>query len=802
AWEKLEKAEHERELALRNELIRQEKLEQLARRFDRKAAMREAWLSENQRLVAQDNFGHDLTAVEAAKKKHEAIETDTAAYKERVQAIDAVAKELEREGYHDIKRIRARKDNILQHWEHLQELLRNRRQRLEMNLTLQHLFQEMLHSINWMDEVKVQLASSKSGKHLLEVEELLETHRLLESDMALQAEKVRAISTAALRFADAEGYRPCDPRVIRDRVNHLEMCRRELQALAARRKALLEQSRAVWQCLQELDEAESWIKEQEQIYSALDYGKDLAGVLLLRRRHTALEAELEARGARLERALVMAEQLAAAGREAGRLRDRAAAVRVLWDQLQELVAFRRRGLREAEGFFQFQAEAEELAEVLTEARQRAASQELGHDEVHTQALLREHQELLEELAAAQQLLERLGHQAEGFPPELRAGPEAHNRLAALRELHHKVSTLAETRGRRLRDALNLYTVFGESEACQLWMGAKERWLEKLEVPNTLEDLDVVKHRLDGLEQEMVGVASQIDAVNRSADGLLESGHPRSPQVRQCQQQLNERWGRFRELVSQWRAAVGSALNLLSFQLECEETRAWLLSKTRVVESTKELGRDLAGVLATQRKLYGIERELAAAESRLDALRPQASLLAQERPELAEDTARRLAGAQDAMDGLQGALRDRAAALGEAGQLQSFLQDLDDFQAWLFGAQKAVASTEEVPTSVGEAEELLRKHAAALEDAEGHTAAFTALLEAGERVTSNQEDPEYEQLRERLRGVEAGWGALHKMWDARQRFLAQCLGFQEFLRDAKQAEILLANQVGEGRGDAW
>lgn len=290
------------------------------------------------------------------------------------------------------------------------------------------------------------------------------------------------------------GYRPCDPRVIRDRVNHLEMCRRELQALAARRKALLEQSRAVWQCLQELDEAESWIKEQEQIYSALDYGKDLAGVLLLRRRHTALEAELEARGARLDKALVMAEQLAAAGHEPGRLRDRAAAVRVLWDQLQELVAFRRRGLRDAEGFFQFQAEAEELSEVLTEARQRAASEELGHDEVHTQALLREHQELLEELAAAQQLLERLGHQAEGFPPELRAGPEAHNRLAALRELHHKVSTLAETRGRRLRDALNLYTVFGESEACQLWMGAKERWLEKLEVPNTLEDLDVVKHR--------------------------------------------------------------------------------------------------------------------------------------------------------------------------------------------------------------------------------------------------------------------------------------------------------------------
>lgn len=53
AWESLEEAEYQRELALRSELIRQEKLEQLARRFDRKAAMRETWLSENQRLVTQ-----------------------------------------------------------------------------------------------------------------------------------------------------------------------------------------------------------------------------------------------------------------------------------------------------------------------------------------------------------------------------------------------------------------------------------------------------------------------------------------------------------------------------------------------------------------------------------------------------------------------------------------------------------------------------------------------------------------------------------------------------------------------------
>lgn len=53
AWEKLEKAEHERGVALRKELIRQEKLELLAQRFDHKTTMRQAWLNENQRLVSQ-----------------------------------------------------------------------------------------------------------------------------------------------------------------------------------------------------------------------------------------------------------------------------------------------------------------------------------------------------------------------------------------------------------------------------------------------------------------------------------------------------------------------------------------------------------------------------------------------------------------------------------------------------------------------------------------------------------------------------------------------------------------------------
>lgn len=267
----------------------------------------------------------------------------------------------------------------------------------------------------------------------------------------------------------------------------------------------------------------------------------------------------------------------------------------------------------------------------------------------------------------------------------------------------------------------------------------------------------------------------------------------------CHPSLSCRWDQFRELVSERRRAVGSALRLLNYRLECEETRQWLKSKARVVEATAELGRDLAGILATQRKLHGIERELEVTKDRLATLRSQAERVAEERPEVAGEAAERLEAAVAAWGELQEALGERAASLGEVGQLRSFLQDLDDFQAWLFGAQKAVAATDEVPASLAEAEEMLERHEAAWRDMEEHTEAFTALVEAGERVLGEQEDPEYEVLRQRLQGVEAGWAALAKMADARHRFLVQCRGFQEFLRDAKQVEILLTNQVGAQGG---
>lgn len=250
------------------------------------------------------------------------------------------------------------------------------------------------------------------------------------------------------------------------------------------------------------------------------------------------------------------------------------------------------------------------------------------------------------------------------------------------------------------------------------------------------------------------------------------------------------------MVSEQRETVSSALRVHNYCVDCEETSKWIMDKTKVVESTKELGQDLAGVIAIQRKLSGLERDVAAIQARVGALERESKRLMESHPEQKEDIGRRQAYVEELWQGLQQALQDQEAFLGEASQLQAFLKDLDDFQSWLSMAQKAVAS-EDMPESVTEAEQLLQQHAAIKDEIDGHQHNYEHVKASGEKVVHSQTDPEYLLLGQRLEGLEPGWDALHRMWENRGRSLAQCLGFQEFQKDAKQAEAILSNQVGRG-----
>uniref|UniRef100_A0A6Q2ZMI2 Spectrin beta chain n=1 Tax=Esox lucius TaxID=8010 RepID=A0A6Q2ZMI2_ESOLU len=797
AWERLEKAEHERGVALRQELIRQEKLELLAQRFDHKTTMRQAWLNENQRLVSQDNFGYDLPAVEAAKKKHDAIEADISSYEERIGVVVELAGEMEAEGYYDIRRISARKENILGQWSLLKELVVGRKARLEKNLALQKTFQDMVYMIDWMEDMQVQLLSKDFGKHLLEVDDLLQKHSLQEADIAVQADRVQTLNTAALKFTTIDGktpsYQPCDPQVICNRVNHVSTCLEELKQLAAKRRTELEESQHLWAFFQELEESEAWIREKSSILASQTCGKDLSSVLRLLQKHKTLAGELLAHRSLLQQTMKKGKQiLTEKSFGTGGIQERIMEVKAEWKRLEDQAAQRLGHLQEALNFFQFSTETDDLLAWLQDAYRLVSSEDFGHDEYSTQSLLKKHRGVREAVDKHRLHVVTLRKHMVALPLHYRELEEVQTRMGEAEQLYAEVAEVAVLRQQWLHDALAVYRMFSEVNACEVWIDEKEQWLDKMEVPERLEDVEVVAHRFESLDQEMNSLMGRILDVNQIVQQLLDSGHPSSTEVRGCQDHLNSRWNRIVEMVEQKKHHLDSVLRLQNYLLECAEIKSQIQDKRKAIDATQYVGSDLGGVLALQRRLTTMEGALAVLEPKLLHLQQEAEDLAVAHPARAVEILVPFEGISVEWEELKRTLQGCEDSLMVAGRLQQFIQDLDSFLTWLVQTQTAAAS-DELPNALEEAERLINRHAALKEEIGRYEEDYERLQAVNELLEAEEAPLPYAALQQWLQKLDVGWNKLLEMWESRREVLVQAHIFHLFLRDVKQAEAFLNNQ---------
>ncbi|NXL68936.1 SPTB2 protein, partial [Chordeiles acutipennis] len=638
------------------------------------------------------------------------------------------------------------------------------------------------------------LQSQELGKHLHGVADLLQLHGLVEADVAAQAERVRLLGAAAQRFTrPGEGYQPCDPAAVQQRVATLESRYQELVELAKQRRAGLEESRRLWKFLWDAGEEEVWMREQEQLLSSEEIGRDLTSSLRLLSQHAAFRGELSGRAGPVEQLLAQGRVLVAqGGLGVAKVAERVEAMEERWQKLLELATQRQRRLRDAVGFFQFQAEAADAEAWLEDALRLVASPELGHDEYSTRSLARQHREVQEEVRNHRPIIDALHEQAGSLPAPFSDDPAVASRLPALERRYRELAARAERRRQELQDALSLYTMRSEADACGLWVAEKEQWLHAMDVPDRLEDLEVVQQRFETLEPEMNSLASRVAAVNRIADQLLGTDRRHQESVRLTRQQLNGRWDHFRALADQKKETLTSALNIQNYHLECNETTSWMKEKTKVIESTQGLGNDLAGVMALQRKLSGMERDLEAIEGKVKDLRAEGEKLMSHQPEEAAAISARLSAIELLWDELCQSLRRREESLGEARKLQGFLRDLAALQAWLSRTQTLVAS-EDVPGTLVEAEGLLSQHESIRKEIAHYGEDYRRARAVGREVTRGQTDAQHVFLHQRLEALDTGWEELGRMWENRHQLLSQAFAFQLFLRDSKQVEGVLSTQ---------
>ena len=133
--------------------------------------------------------------------------------------------------------------------------------------------------------------------------------------------------------------------------------------------------------------------------------------------------------------------------------------------------------------------------------------------------------------------------------------------------------------------------------------------------------------LSASTQQLNGSANVEDSID-GHDADLSA----NKQIQERLSQLNNKWHNLRHIVDRKRDDLNSTFGVQTFHIESQETISWIQDKIRVVLSTEKLGTDLSGVMQMQRRLSGLERDMAAIMSKKEQLEQQAQALEKDHPQ--------------------------------------------------------------------------------------------------------------------------------------------------------------------------
>ncbi|CRK98513.1 CLUMA_CG011869, isoform A [Clunio marinus] len=411
AWQLLENAEHNREVALRNELLRQEKLEQLNYKFERKSVLRENYLKEMIQVLSDPRYGANIRQVDATVKKHEAISADILARVERFNDLTDMSNELQRENYHGKDRVKKREEEVLKKWNELLKLLEHHKNNLNQMSSLMNLLREIDTTIASIKTLQALFASEDVGPHLLGVEELLQAH-------SLQELQVTALGDAKRRYMrQGESYKKSDHKeapLLAQKLESLEQLYNELQKQSANRRSKLEEARDFYHFLEDHENEEGWLIDKQRICKAAITAKDLRAVMSLQQKHKVLEDEMKVRKPKSQQLKEVGKKLNTEQQHSrgSEVSSRLESLDEHWKALEDLVELRKRQLEDAAEAYQFYTDANEADSWLNEKMALVVSKDFGVDEPSAQALLQRHRDLQGELNAYSGDIKNLNQQAD------------------------------------------------------------------------------------------------------------------------------------------------------------------------------------------------------------------------------------------------------------------------------------------------------------------------------------------------------------------------------------------------------
>uniref|UniRef100_A0AAQ5ZRE4 Spectrin alpha chain, non-erythrocytic 1 n=1 Tax=Amphiprion ocellaris TaxID=80972 RepID=A0AAQ5ZRE4_AMPOC len=680
-------------------IMRRQKLEDSYRFqfFRRDADELEKWIQEKLQIASDENY-KDPSNLQGKLQKHQAFEAEVQANAEAIVKLDDTGNLMITEGHFASETIRTRLEELHRLWDLLLQRTKEKGMRLLQAQKLVQYLRECEDALDWISDKEAMATSEELGQDLEHVELLQKKFEEFQTDLAAHEERVNEVNQLAAKLIQES--HPEAELIVRKQ-DEVNTAWQHLKGLAQQRQGKLFGAAEVQRFNRDVDETISWIKEKEQLMASDDFGRDLASVQALLRKHEGLERDLAALEDKVNTLGGDAERLQQTHpQNASQIHLKKDELITNWEQIRTLAAERHARLNDSYHLQRFTADFRDLTSWVTEMKALINADELANDVAGAEALLDRHQEHKGEIDAhedsfratdeAGQALLNTGHYA---------SEEVKEKLGILAEEKESLLELWEVRRQQYEQCMDLQLFYRDTEQVDNWMSKQEAFLLNEDLGDSLDSVEALLKKHEDFEKSLSAQEEKI-TVSCSFCPLIRRNA------------LHER-------AQSRRAALEDSFHLQQFFRDSDELKSWINEKMKT--ATDEAYKDPSNLQGKVQKHQAFEAELSANQSRIDALQKSGQELLDGKHYASAEVAGRMEEVSSQWKKLLEATELKGIKLREANQQQQFNRNVEDIELWLYEVEGHLAS-DDYGKDLTSVQNLQKKHALLEADVAAHQVA--------------------------------------------------------------------------------
>merc|ERR1712241_1517282 len=522
------------------------------------------------------------------------------------------------EGHPESQKYERDMNNLTEKWARLQELLEQRQKNLLVNEKVQQFLYDANEAESWMSEQELYMMVEDRGKDEFSAQNLMKKHEILETSVEDFASTIRQLGETARQLI-AEDHPESE--AINIRIGQVDKLYAGLKELANERRAKLDDALKLFMLNREVDDLEQWIAEREVVAGSHELGQDYDHKRLLWERFREFAKDTELIGSeRVNGVNEIADSLISSGHtDAATIAQWKDALNDAWADLGELIDTRTQMLEASKELHKYFHDCKDVLGRILE-KENSMSEELGRDSGSVSALLRKHQNFLQDLQGLHAQVQAIQDESAKLQAAY-AGDKAMeitNREREVVRAWNELQGIGESRKSKLNDTSDLFKFFAMVRNLILWMDDLMRQMKTSEKPRDVSGVELLMNNHQGHKAEIDAREDNFGDCVSLGKELLSRNHYASNEIKE---KLNELINMSNEMHHRWEERwehLQLILEVYQFARDAAVAEAWLMAQDPYLKS-EELGQTIDEVENLIKKHEAFEKAAAAQEERFAAL---------------------------------------------------------------------------------------------------------------------------------------------------------------------------------------